>query len=1375
MSNNTAAISRNLDTVGVMIRGDLCDKQDISMPVGSKLVSGSSSPLGSAPSIDKSRTGSSTIVNSIKNFFKSDTNVTTSIQSAPLVQGCANTKPVTTLSETASKYISQQFSSNTTGPNISQADRSRLIRQPTISNQITYSLLHNNNNDSDTESDVSDDDDDDDDESSTTSPSSPTHTPSNTVTTTTSTPKTIETMFGNIPVPTKTNYNKPTKGKFVFNTDNQHLSNRIHNNDKIHLNFKHNNYQKTNNVNEYTKAIIQKQLQNHKNEEERSSDDNIHHISYIDIHNDNTVIPESLCELIDLDVPITFENEMLGDYIALPRHLANHHIVATRYGWRFVDSNSAIATAYTFEHSYSQITITQNFIIYHVVSNFDNPYKPPIYYNYVNTSGERGQSCFTDESVSIYMAKITMADSEVIASKRVVAMYNRNADQDVDYIVTQFLAHMATKLFQTRDPTIANKLEIENKFHDQYKDCQTYPYHAKRGTCCGIKECTIDSVCGCTNYKTSQCDPNTLPIMGAVLEDCNHEKVWLNTDCEHAAYSAVTNRVLRETIKPKSSAIKRFADFIDYSWDYVFQGQTPERWQTNREWFYHLKPSQQRNVLSKMKQIAGSNNLDRQQLVVSAFIKREKFYKPDFTPRLISSPSATVHYRSGPIIYTMEKFIKNIYSYKQRSSNINNFKNVTYASGYDRTQIGDWMRWCIEDLGMRNPVVIGMDYSKFDAHESPSLLAAERYIYRRLADKLDPDLIDTAIADEMFTEGKCVYKNRVFKQKCSEIWSTWIKTFGNKVCSMPSDIIKTIVGMFDGHFNEKYINQFKYITDLQALLYKLYGQETVDEGVFKYIYDARRDSGRTSTAASNFELSDKAIMYCLAQQIDIFGDDKDKWAMLGCGDDSNTMIDGVHIDIKKLQSDMESLGLKAKVTVRSLRDTVFCSSYFIPCHINGKLTYNLTQVPTANMSKAYVTVNPDMTPKQDLQWIKQNSDMYARNFNHIKPLRDWHKRINRKYLQTHERVKMPKSMDRDMSYLNSTITPKPCPETDMWFKSHYNLSDEQYQQLHSILSSSRINWNHEIIEQLYYIDNLYSDDYIDKDCLHRLNNWPKSKPTDFPETDTHKEFLIPRKVIKNIPIDEINVDADDVEHVDDGPEQHPVLDDGFTHLDFNYARSNLLGDSELEFRNRRRLWKFNRDQTRQTKTCWYGARCKRPHCPFRHDQTSNWFSDSDDDDYSDGNDSLLNFKYPKLKQHRHHNNNKNNNPDSDDKDDEETLSPTELFQRHEREKRYQYKNWLRSQKHNVQVVAARIKLREDLMRAKRAARRQRINSNLNTKQKRADTRGITLTQPKPKTDKSKTNNNQKHKTQMKNNNKRCEAGLKPPVTSNKNTLLIKPT
>jgi hypothetical protein len=907
-----------------------------------------------------------------------------------------------------------------------------------------------------------------------------------------------------------------------------------------------------------------------------------------------------------------FGDEQIGDLIVLPSSFATEFIFC-RGGWMHKATGEVFRTTYSFAFGYQFHSISKTFVWFTVVprreGNCDDIFV-------------RGTVAIPHEAIKSYLSQVLLKDDHLVAARRVKALYEKHsheADSDVATAIVDYVEFFLTQRSGAVTALIAD--EKERFEHELQYALDHYPVKCIRGTCPGHKDIEIDDT-GCIDaYDVVPCCPSQAPIMGQVLEDCNHKDVILNTTCKCSAVAAITNRVLRKTIKPSRAGLQGLFDFTDVLVERLFGKQILQKRYTTTQWLARQSAPKRRMYQNKLFRYRDQAILEGKDVINKAFIKREKFpgkAPDDFVPRLISQPLELNHVHTGPAIYSVEQMIKYTCSYHQRNPDYTAFENITYGSGMDRNVAGGWMSWV--DQHFSHPLFVCTDYSKYDAHQSPGFLTVERKWYKAC----DPDTDwDSLLAAEIFTEAQCAYKTQVFDLRLGDQLRSLLTRYGNSFKNwgdtLYTKFIKLVLEWLQRVSNTKHpvkinlnplhVRCYERITDFLAFIYKERGSRTVDEGIIRYACDGRKDSGRTNTAVGNFGSNVSVMLYALNRQFDIFAN-LDKWAIIATGDDSVLALNDINVDLDRFKRDITDIGIKVKIGTFAKHDVKFCSSFFVPCRVNGVDTYNLTQIPTTNMSKAYITCDTNLTHDQKLQWVYQNADNYTRLFNHIPFMREWHKKIRTNYEPTH--AKLSALAQLDAPYLGVSVVPKHTAATYDWLIEHYRLTGgtRGLYALESLFKKKRVDWNNSIIQAMYQYDSL-PDDNVDKVGMRRLALWPRI-PNANPPRQRIQYIAVPTTTIK-----QMDHHGAEIEVFDDERRVKVVGGDdcdtniGVTMFDLPVDTTVNESIKTSTYSADAKRWHFDRDTRQQicftyrdTGSCRFGDDCR-----YRHPPYNKWFND----------------------------------------------------------------------------------------------------------------------------------------------------------------------
>jgi hypothetical protein len=813
-------------------------------------------------------------------------------------------------------------------------------------------------------------------------------------------------------------------------------------------------------------------------------------------------------------LPVVFKDEHPGDVIVLPtaKALKDRIAACSAGGWKLLNNDKLVCSDYSAKFEYHYLESSQYFDYFEVndigaltESILSKESRLTTYANPVNRT-IISESAFTD-----LLAEITLKDAPLVAAKRLSQKYrNQNGDAS-EHVIVEALTQMALGYMAKRCDAV--KLVL-----DQYD--ATIPSVERavllniaiRGTCCGVKLVEQDEEAMVDEPSTTACDDDAAPIMGNALSDCNYKKCKLNTQCEHSAYTAITNRITRKVPAMEKDKLEDVSKFLDYISPWLFPCGPIQELDSIEKWQAHMtgsKKAQVNEVLAKMRDVA---RLEHKITAINSFIKREVFFKKDFTPRLVSATDPMINVITGPPIYTMEKVIKKSWCYYQRDEDVPNNINVTYGAAMDRTKIGGWMDHVTSNFS--NPWFVETDYTKFDAHINQDLLSLEVQVYKYLTQNMPHVDWDDLLCVQYQTHGTCNWANKSLRLNLGKYIQLILKKWGNQIAQIPSKVLDWIEVKFG--LERNLLRTFRYVTDINALLHNEKGNKTDEKGRIRFRYIGRRHSGAVNTSIGNVIINVVAQLYCLHQQFDIIKH-ADLWRMIACGDDTVIAFNNCHIDLVKYNKDLLSLGLVTKISTPVLSDVEFCSSYFIPCRIDGRVTYNCTQIPTRNMSKAYVTTVMNLSDLQKAAWVKQNAQAYKANFNHIPFMRKWH---SLKFAHFKQLPAMKaKGMDKirfERSWLSSGTTPGICPESYQWLNDHYDLQDVDLKKLDRMFSKRRINWDDDLIEHMYWCDENKRQSKLigrlldDADYNYKKYN-PKIAPGIVPEEMVHDFPIIPNE------------------------------------------------------------------------------------------------------------------------------------------------------------------------------------------------------------------------------------------------------------------------
>lgn len=875
---------------------------------------------------------------------------------------------------------------------------------------------------------------------------------------------------------------------------------------------------------------------------------------------------------------LVFQDEQIGDTICMPRRFKNKiDLRCVEGGW----AHGVHRTCYNFKHNYKFIKRDETFNYYDVESgaNVGSLHTYP-----------RLHVAVVQEAATHYYSEVTLKDDLYLAVKRVSQLYRIELNSKADSKVVEALVLDTAVYMHNRPEYIKSIIGEEISSVNDIEVSNPCTAHAIRGHCCGIIDCPQDTNTKVTKPSTSCCDPDRAPVVGHMLSDCDSKRVYLNTQCEHSAYSAVTNRITREIPGMTDEVALDLAKFVQYFMDIVYGETRLEKVMNIDEYMDHLSGSKRKMMINALDTMRDQSQLTHKQMQINSFIKREKFFKPDFCPRLISASSPEMNTVIAPPLYSMEKLMKDVLCYYQRNPNVKNFQNVTYASGMDRNRLGAFMTFV--ESQHKNPNFIETDYTKFDAHCTNKLLTIELLMNQWLAPGVDWFKI---MSPQFRTHAKCRYVDMEMRTNLIINLRSYIKKYGNHIKRIPSKIIKKIAIMFD--INYLHLKNLQYLTDIDGLIYADVGSKKVNEGYIRMVYNGRRHSGKPNTSSGNTAVSTMMQMYCLNRQFDL-ASNLDKWLMMACGDDTVISLDGFGIDTKQYVADMLSLGMVVKLKTPPKHALSFCSSLFIPCSVNNVKSYNLTQLPSRNLAKGYVTTVTSMTAKQRMSWVKQNADSYSRNFNHLPFMHAWHHHKSKTYDITNENVptkaEIYDSYGRRMMDVN--VRPKYTLETQQWLSDHYSFTKRDIDELRRKLSSNNVNWKDDLIASIWEVDTTDFSQPLSSVRLPTTLTQFNYRNFDDPRTTPHDvdvDVLVPPQL------------SDDVVQIATGIDMDiPMIAIGRNHIKAESHASKSDIDHHTVSEQRRKAHAVIGAQRKRENNKVFARKCRKQHAEDRQSKRS---------------------------------------------------------------------------------------------------------------------------------------------------------------------------
>jgi DNA-directed RNA polymerase subunit H (RpoH/RPB5) len=462
----------------------------------------------------------------------------------------------------------------------------------------------------------------------------------------------------------------------------------------------------------------------------------------------------------------------------------------------------------------------------------------------------------------------------------------------------------------------------------------------------------------------------------------------ITSKCTCNSLSTLANRCLREPpLPPDLDAVAEFADFVFDNFELAFPIVPKGPGMEIFDWIDTLEGAKKRDMIDACERHWTTNKTKHYRRKISrikAFKKKENLIQNETkAARLVSGRSNLFNVAWGRCIKSLSKVIKQCWSWKPPQYDKTylwteyrgHVDTFTYYNGYTRDEGGDWFRWALGKVMPHGiPWTISTDFSKYDVSQNEYIHSIQCWLVEQLT--LMDDDARWALHETVMTRG-------ILSDSRGEPWA--------------------------------------------SVAYDVGGAK----GILK--------SGDQWTSLINTILTMLLISYqcCKSLAITFAQLLMEPLYLLGLGDDSTNVTTYDNAMKITAMDYLSPLGIKVKIKSGPPEQAEFCSSWFIPCKINGVDSYLLTAKPGRILTKSFYSYKK-LGDRKARGYARAVAEGFINDYRHIPFMYS----ILRAILDDCQERGIGKWKHWDKPWLRGTkYVPEMTDETKTWMASVWGITD----------------------------------------------------------------------------------------------------------------------------------------------------------------------------------------------------------------------------------------------------------------------------------------------------------------------------------------------